>query len=32
LDYVKVKCVADIDLETLEGTAHLEKVEDQTGA
>ena len=31
LDYVKVKCVADIDLGTLEGTGHLEKVETQTG-
>ena len=31
LDYVKVKCIADIDLSTLEGTGHLEKVEAQTG-
>jgi uncharacterized protein YbdZ (MbtH family) len=30
LDYVKVKCIADIDLSTLEGTGHLEKVEVQT--
>jgi len=30
LDYVKVKCIADIDLSTLEGTGHLEKVEIQT--
>jgi uncharacterized protein YbdZ (MbtH family) len=30
LDYVKVKCIADIDLATLEGTGHLEKVETQT--
>src|SRR5262247_981734 len=26
LDYVKVKCIADIDLSTLEGTGHLVKV------
>jgi len=31
LDYVKVKCIADIDLKTLEGTGHLEKVEAQAG-
>jgi uncharacterized protein YbdZ (MbtH family) len=31
LDYVKVKCIADIDLATLEGVGHLEKVEAQTG-
>jgi len=31
LDYVKVRCVADIDLATLEGQGHLEKVEAQTG-
>jgi uncharacterized protein YbdZ (MbtH family) len=31
LDYVKVKCVADIDLSALEGMGHLEKVEVQTG-
>lgn len=31
LDYVKVKCLADIDLKTLEGTGHLEKVEAQAG-
>ena len=27
LDYVKVRCVADIDLNTLEGKGHLAKVE-----
>lgn len=27
LNYVKVRCIADIDLETLEGTGHLEPVE-----
>jgi hypothetical protein len=27
LDYVQVKCVADIDLSTLEGKGHLVKVE-----
>lgn len=27
LDYVKVKCIADLNLATLEGTAHLVKVE-----
>jgi uncharacterized protein YbdZ (MbtH family) len=31
LDYVKVRCIADIDLSTLEGTGHLEKVETQAG-
>ena len=31
LDYVKVKCIADIDLATLEGTGHLVKVETSTG-
>jgi uncharacterized protein YbdZ (MbtH family) len=31
LDYVKVKCIADIDLNTLAGKGHLEKVEAQTG-
>jgi uncharacterized protein YbdZ (MbtH family) len=31
LDYVKVRCIADIDLATLEGTGHLEKVEAQAG-
>ena len=31
LDYVKVRCIADIDLKTLEGKGKLEKVEDQTG-
>jgi uncharacterized protein YbdZ (MbtH family) len=30
LDYVKVRCVADINLKTLEGTGRLEKVEVQT--
>lgn len=28
LDYVKVRCIADIDLNTLEGTGHLVKVEE----
>jgi uncharacterized protein YbdZ (MbtH family) len=32
LDYVKVRCVADIDLKTLEGTGRLEKVELSVGA
>ncbi len=27
LDYVKVKCIADVDLATLEGTGHLMRVE-----
>jgi hypothetical protein len=31
LDYVKVRCIADIDLATLEGKGRLEKVEAQTG-
>jgi uncharacterized protein YbdZ (MbtH family) len=31
LDYVKVRCVADIDLATLEGKGHLEKVEAHAG-
>jgi uncharacterized protein YbdZ (MbtH family) len=31
LDYVKVRCIADIDLATLEGKGHLEKVEAQVG-
>jgi len=31
LDYVKVKCVADIDLATLEGKGHLVKVEATAG-
>jgi len=31
LDYVKVRCIADIDLATLEGKGHLEKVVAQTG-
>jgi hypothetical protein len=30
LDYVKVRLIADIDLATLEGKGHLEKVEAQT--
>ena len=29
LDYVKVRCVAEIDLRTLEGRGHLVKVQDQ---
>lgn len=32
LDYVKVRCVADIDLKTLEGAGRLEKVELSAGA
>lgn len=28
LDYVKVRCIADIDLQTLEGLGHLEKVQE----
>jgi len=31
LDYVKVRCIADIDLKTLEGKGKLKKVEAQTG-
>lgn len=31
LDYVKVRCIADIDLATLEGKGHLEKVESHAG-
>jgi uncharacterized protein YbdZ (MbtH family) len=31
LDYVQVRCVADIDLETLAGLGHLEKVEAEGG-
>ena len=31
LDYVKVRCIADIDLATLEGVGHLEIVKAQTG-
>jgi uncharacterized protein YbdZ (MbtH family) len=31
LDYVKVKCIADIDLATLEGKGHLERVESHAG-
>jgi len=27
LDHVKVRCVAEIDLKTLEGQGHLEKIE-----
>jgi uncharacterized protein YbdZ (MbtH family) len=32
LDYVKLRCIADIDLETLEGTGRLEKIELSAGA
>jgi uncharacterized protein YbdZ (MbtH family) len=32
LDYVKVKCVADLALSTLEGTGHLVKVEAKAGS
>lgn len=32
LDYVKVKCIADIGLNTLEGTGHLVKVEATAGS
>jgi len=32
LDYVKVRCIADIDLNTLEGKGHLVKVETETAA
>lgn len=32
LNYVKVRCIADIDLETLEGKGHLEPIEELTGA
>jgi len=31
LDYVKVRCIADIDLSTLQGTGHLAKVEAGAG-
>jgi uncharacterized protein YbdZ (MbtH family) len=31
LDYVKVRCIAEIDLATLDGTGHLEKVEAHVG-
>jgi uncharacterized protein YbdZ (MbtH family) len=31
LDYVKVKCIADIELSTLEGKGHLVKVEAEAG-
>jgi uncharacterized protein YbdZ (MbtH family) len=31
LDYVEVRCIADIDLKTLEGNGHLEKVEASAG-
>jgi len=31
LDYVRVRCIADIDLNTLEGKGQLEKVEAQAG-
>lgn len=30
LDYVKVRCIADIDLKTLDGVGHLEKVGEAT--
>ena len=30
LDYTKVRCLADIDLQTLEGLGHLEKVQEAT--
>jgi len=32
LDYVKVRCIADINLATMEGKGHLEKVGTQAGA
>lgn len=32
LDYVKVRCIADIDLSSLDGTGRLAKVEAQAGA
>ncbi len=32
LDYVKVRCVGDIDLATLEGTGHLDILEDEEKA
>ena len=31
LDYVKVRCVGDIDISTLEGTGHLEILEEEDG-
>jgi uncharacterized protein YbdZ (MbtH family) len=31
LDYTKVRCIADIDLQTLEGVGHLEKVQEAAG-
>jgi uncharacterized protein YbdZ (MbtH family) len=31
LDYVKVRCIAEIDLKTLEGVGHLEKVSEAAG-
>ena len=31
LDYTKVRCIADIDLKTLEGLGHLEKVQEAAG-
>ena len=31
LDYVKVRCIADINLKTLEGNGRLEKVETSAG-
>ncbi len=30
LDYVKVRCVADLDIDSLEGTGHLDLLEDET--
>ena|SRR5215216_7622757 len=32
LDYTKVRCVANIDLKTLEGLGHLEKIEEKAAA
>jgi hypothetical protein len=32
LDYVKVRCIANIDLETLSGRGHLEAVEEKSSA
>lgn len=31
LDYTNVRCIAEIDLQTLEGVGHLEKVQEATG-
>ncbi len=30
LDYVKVRCVADVDIETMQGTGHLEILEEES--